>query len=68
MQKKNVLVHKFVCRGTVEEKIDALIESKQGLARGVLGSGGAEVNLTELGDDELMSMVALDLGRAAAEV
>ena len=30
-QKKNVLVHKFVCRGTVEEKIDALIESKIGL-------------------------------------
>ena len=66
-QRRNVLVHKFVCRGTVEEKIDALIESKQGLARGVLGSGGAEVNLTELGDDELMAMVALDLGRAAAE-
>ncbi len=32
-QKKNVLVHKFVCRGTVEEKIDALIESKQQLSR-----------------------------------
>ena len=29
-QKKNVLVHKFVCRGTVEEKIDAMIESKRG--------------------------------------
>ena len=26
-QKKNALVHKFICRGTVEEKIDALIES-----------------------------------------
>ena len=32
-QKKNVLVHKFVCRGTVEEKIDALIEAKQGARR-----------------------------------
>ena len=32
-QKRNVLVHKFVCRGTVEEKIDAMIEGKQGLAR-----------------------------------
>ena len=31
-QKKNVLVHKFICRGTVEEKIDALIDSKQGLS------------------------------------
>ena len=31
-QKKNVLVHKFVCRGTVEERIDELIESKQAMA------------------------------------
>ena len=33
-QKKNVLVHKFVCRGTVEEKIDAVIEEKQSMTRG----------------------------------
>ena len=38
-QKRNVLVHKFVCRGTVEEKIDAMIEAKQGLARSVLEIG-----------------------------
>ena len=31
-QKKNVMVHKFVCKGTVEEKIDALISAKSGLA------------------------------------
>jgi SNF2 family DNA or RNA helicase len=35
-QKKNVLVHKFICRGTVGEKIDALIDSKQGLAKDCL--------------------------------
>ena len=35
-QKRNVLVHKLVCRGTVEERIDALIEDKQALARDVL--------------------------------
>ena len=35
-QKQNVLVHKFVCRGTVEEKIDAVIESKRGLSNGAL--------------------------------
>ena len=29
-QKRNVLVHKFVCRGTVEERIDALIEAEAG--------------------------------------
>ena len=36
-QKRNVLVHKFVCRGTVEEKIDALIESKRGLSDELAG-------------------------------
>ncbi len=65
-QKRNVLVHKFVCRGTVEEKIDALIESKKQLARGVL-EGGAEVDLTALGDAELLRLVALDLGAAGGE-
>jgi hypothetical protein len=65
-QNKNVLVHKFVCRGTVEEKIDTLIESKQKLARDLL-EGGAEINLTEMGDDELLRLVALDLGAAMKE-
>lgn len=65
-QTKNVLVHKFVCRGTVEEKIDALIESKKQLAQELL-EGGAELNLTELGDEELLSLVALDLNAAIKE-
>jgi non-specific serine/threonine protein kinase len=64
-QLKNVLVHKFVCRGTVEEKIDGLIESKQQLSRDVL-EGGAERLLTEMGDDELLDLVALDLRAASA--
>ena len=59
-QKQNVLVHKFVCRGTVEEKIDALIESKRSLANELL-DGSAEINLTELGNDEILRLVALDL-------
>ena len=62
-QKRNVLVHKFVCRGTVEEKIDALIESKQGVSDELL-SGGGEVNLTEMKNDELLRLVALDLNAA----
>ena len=62
-QKQNVLVHKFVCRGTVEEKIDALIESKRGLASELL-DGSAEINLTELGNDEILRLVALDLHTA----
>ena len=65
-QTKNVLVHKFVCRGTVEEKIDALIESKQDLSKELL-EGGAELNLTELKDEELLRLVALDLNAAMKE-
>ena len=62
-QKRNVLVHKFVCRGTVEERIDALIESKTGLSDALL-SGPNEVNLTEMDDAGLLRLVALDLGAA----
>jgi non-specific serine/threonine protein kinase len=65
-QTKNVLVHKFVCRGTVEEKIDQLIESKQKLSTDLL-EGGAELLLTEMNDDELLRLVALDLKAASAE-
>jgi SNF2 family DNA or RNA helicase len=61
-----VLVHKFVCRGTVEDKIDRLIESKQMLVKDVL-EGGADVELTELGDQELLNLVALDIYSARAE-
>ncbi|MBP7231586.1 MAG: DEAD/DEAH box helicase [Syntrophaceae bacterium] len=62
-QHKNILVHKFVCRGTVEEKIDALIEEKKELAESILGQG-AERLLTEMPDDELLNFVSLDLSRA----
>jgi non-specific serine/threonine protein kinase len=65
-QTKNVLVHKFVCRGTVEEKIDEMIENKRKLADDVL-QGDAGVLLTEMKDDELLRMVALDLNKALQE-
>jgi non-specific serine/threonine protein kinase len=65
-QTKNVLVHKLVCRGTVEERIDALIESKRTLASNVL-EGGAEALLTEMDDEELLRLVTLDIRRAAEE-
>ncbi len=65
-QKRNVLVHKFVCRGTVEEKIDALIESKKGLSDELL-AGGDEINLTEMTNDDIMRMVSLDLRSAMKE-
>ena len=67
-QKKNVLVHKFVCRGTIEERIDALISEKKALAESVLGAeGGAETLFTEMSNDELLRFVALDLKSAAGE-
>jgi non-specific serine/threonine protein kinase len=66
-QTKNVLVHKFICRGTVEDKIDQLIESKQQLAGDLLG-GGADIVLTEMKDEELLKLVALDLGAAMKEI
>jgi non-specific serine/threonine protein kinase len=62
-QRRNVLVHKFVCRGTVEERIDALIESKKQLVKDVL-EGGAELLLTELSDRELLELVRLDIHAA----
>jgi SNF2 family DNA or RNA helicase len=65
-QNKNVLVHKFVCRGTVEEKIDALIEAKKSLSDDVL-AGSAEITVTEMNDDELLKLVALDLSAAMKE-
>jgi non-specific serine/threonine protein kinase len=61
-----VLVHKFVCRGTVEDKIDQMIESKRRLADDVL-SGGAEIALTELKDEDLLRLVSLDLAAAIKE-
>ena len=63
-QTKNVLVHKFVCRGTVEEKIDALMESKRKLSDDLFTTG-AEVLLTEMPNHELLKLVSLDL-RAVA--
>jgi len=69
-QTKNVLVHKFLCRGTVEEKIDLLMEAKRQLSDELLASPeaeGAEVLLTEMPNDELLKLVALDLRSAAGE-
>jgi non-specific serine/threonine protein kinase len=64
-QKNKVLVHKFVCRGTIEERIDEVIESKRSLSDELL-EGGGEKMLTEMSNDELLRFVALDLHRATA--
>jgi hypothetical protein len=65
-QTRNVLVHKFVCRGTVEDRIDQMISAKQQLAGDFL-EGGADLTLTEMKDDELLRMVRLDLAAAMKE-
>jgi hypothetical protein len=65
-QKRNVLVHKFVCRGTVEERIDEMLTTKQALADQLLADEG-ETRLTELSNEELLRFVSLDIGRATAD-
>jgi SNF2 family DNA or RNA helicase len=59
-QMKDVWVHKFVCIGTLEERIDELIESKKALAESVIGTG--EAWLTELDTDQLRDIVRLSAG------
>jgi len=57
-QTRNVLVHKFVCSGTLEEKIHEMIESKKALAEQVVGAG--EQWLTELDTNQLRNLLVLD--------
>jgi superfamily II DNA or RNA helicase len=56
-QTKSVQVHKFICGGTFEEKIDAMIEGKLELATRIVGTG--EGWLTELSDRDLRDLFAL---------
>ena len=57
-QTHNVQVHKFITMGTLEEKIDAMLESKRDLADRVVGTG--EGWLTELDDEALRRLVSLE--------
>ncbi|MEK0185151.1 hypothetical protein, partial [Microcoleus anatoxicus] len=54
----NVQVHKFVCTGTLEEKIHDMIESKKALAEQVVSAG--ENWITELDTDQLRNLLILD--------
>lgn len=64
-QKHPVLVHKFICSGTMEEKIDILISSKKDLSQKLLGDEESrEMLLTELSNDELLKMISIDINKA----
>ena len=56
-QTRNVQVHKLVCSGTLEERIDDMLSEKQELAEQIVGSG--ENWITELSDDELRTLFRL---------
>ena len=59
-QKKNVLVHKFLTKGTVEERIDMMLEEKSKLSQDIIGSSG-DAWITEMKDNELMDLFRLTL-------
>ncbi|MFZ2314134.1 MAG: DEAD/DEAH box helicase [Gammaproteobacteria bacterium] len=65
-QKKNVLVHKFICRGTIEEKIDSLLNAKKSLSGEIMEQD--DMVLTEISDTELMNIVTLDIHRAVSDL
>lgn len=56
-QTRNVQVHKLICEGTLEERIDTLIESKKSLAQSVVGAG--EDWLANLSTEELREIITL---------
>jgi non-specific serine/threonine protein kinase len=62
-QKANVLVHKFVCSGTIEDNINSLINQKTKLANVILASDVKTPKLTELTNQEILQLVSLDLNK-----
>jgi SNF2 family DNA or RNA helicase len=57
-QVRNVQVHKFVCSGTLEERIHDMIEGKKALAEQVIGTG--ENWLGDLDTNQLRELLLLD--------
>lgn len=57
-QKNRVIVHKFICRGTIEEQIDQMIENKSDLAFNLIEQDSSQLRLTEMKDDELIALIA----------
>jgi SNF2 family DNA or RNA helicase len=67
-QKRNVLVHKFICKGTLEDRIDQLIDSKQSIANEILAADSSVTMLSELSNDDLLKIVSLDINSAIEEI
>ena len=65
-QKRNVIVQKFICRGTLEERINDLMAGKKELAEDILGEG-TEKMLTEMSNSQLLSFVRLDVHAVTEE-
>jgi len=61
-QKQNVLVHKFISKGTIEANIDKLITEKLGLANDLL-ENQPENRVTEMSNDELLNLIKLDINQ-----
>ncbi len=59
-QKKNVQVRKFICKGTLEEKISSLLSSKKELADNIVGT--ARSTITEMSVNELRELLQLSTG------
>ncbi len=59
-QKRNVVVHKFITRGTIEEKIDLMLEGKSKLSQEIIQSS-SEAWITEIGNRELLELFSLAL-------
>ena len=64
-QRSNVMVHKFICSGTLEEKIDRLLQSKNQLSQSIIASG--EKAFGGLSDAEIMKLLALEGEEATLE-
>ncbi|MBX9836761.1 MAG: DEAD/DEAH box helicase [Silvanigrellaceae bacterium] len=65
-QKKNVLVHKFICQGTIEDKIDSMIEDKKFLSNEIL-EGDSQISITSLSNEEIIKLVSLDINKAMGD-
>ena len=59
-QKKNVIVHKFITKGTFEEKIDAMLQEKASLSNEIIQSSN-EAWITEMNSEKLMNLFTLSL-------